>query len=83
MVRIIAGALGELVGPSVDDWMAIGVVPGHNALLVSVVGCHSDVTQDGAGAIIVAPQPRFDRGRPDEYMIARFRYAVELARAAT
>ncbi len=34
MIRIISGGLGELVGPSVDDWMAIDVVDtGHNAFL--------------------------------------------------
>ena len=34
MVRIISGGLGKLVGPSVDDGMAIDVVDaGHDALL--------------------------------------------------
>ena len=34
MVRIISGNLGELIGPGVDDWMAIDVVDaGHDAFL--------------------------------------------------
>lgn len=34
MVRIISGGVGELVGPSIDDGMAIDVVDfGHDALL--------------------------------------------------
>ena len=41
MVRIISGGLGELVGPSVDDRMAIDVVDtGHDALLELVLRCH-------------------------------------------
>ena len=33
MFRIISGSLGELVGPSMDDGMAIDVVDaGHDAL---------------------------------------------------
>jgi hypothetical protein len=38
MVRIISGSLGELIGPSVDDWMAVDVGDaGHNAFLESVL----------------------------------------------
>jgi hypothetical protein len=38
MVRIISGSLGELVGPGVDDGMAINVVDaGHDALLEFVL----------------------------------------------
>ena len=38
MVRIISGSLDKLVGPGVDDWMAIDVVDaGHNAFLEFVL----------------------------------------------
>jgi hypothetical protein len=38
MVRIISGSLGEFIGPSVDDWVAIDVIDaGHNALLEFVL----------------------------------------------
>jgi len=38
VVRIISGGLGKLVGPSVDDGMAIDVVDaGHDALLEFVL----------------------------------------------
>ena len=34
MVRIILGGLGEFIGPSVDDWVAIDVIDaGDDALL--------------------------------------------------
>ena len=34
MVEIISGNLGKLIGPGVDDWMAIDVVDAsHNAFL--------------------------------------------------
>ena len=45
MVRIISGGVGQFVGPSMDDGMAIDVVDaGHDALLELVFGCHPDVT---------------------------------------
>ena len=38
MVRIISGSLGELIGPGVDDWMAVDVGDaGHNAFLEFVL----------------------------------------------
>ena len=38
MVQIISGSLGKLVGPSVDDGMAIDLVEaGHDALLEFVL----------------------------------------------
>src|SRR3977135_1129594 len=52
MVRIISGSIGELIGPGVDDRMAIDVVDGgHTASLKFVLSSHSDVTQDGAGKL--------------------------------
>jgi len=38
MVRIISGSLGELIGPGVNDWMAVDVGDaGHNAFLEFVL----------------------------------------------
>src|SRR5438552_1915473 len=52
MVRIILGSLGEFIGPSVDDWVAIDVIDaGDDALLEFMLRCHADVTQDGAGEL--------------------------------
>src|SRR5258708_10943752 len=52
MLRIISGILGELVGPCVDEGMAIDVVDaGHDAFFELVLRVHPDVTQDGAGEI--------------------------------
>jgi hypothetical protein len=52
MIRIISGGIGELVGPSVDDGIAIDVVnAGHDAPLEFVFRSHSDVPQDGAGEL--------------------------------
>ena len=52
MVRIILGGLGEFIGPSVDDWVAIDVIDaGDDALLEFMLRCHADVTQDGAGEL--------------------------------
>jgi hypothetical protein len=50
--RIISGCLGELVGPSVDDGVAIDIVDtGHDALLELVLRCNPDVAQDRAGEL--------------------------------
>src|SRR5258708_8526906 len=52
MLRIISGSLGELVGPCMDDGMAIDVVDaGHDAFFELVLRVHPDVTQDGAGEL--------------------------------
>ena len=50
--EFISGGIGELVGPSVDDGMAIDVVDtGHDALLEFLLRCHADVAQDRAGEL--------------------------------
>jgi hypothetical protein len=47
LVRIISGGLGEFVGPSMDDGMAIDLVDtGHDALLELVLGGHANLAQD-------------------------------------
>ena len=52
MVRIISDCLGELVGPSVDDGVAIDIVDtGHDALFELVLRCNPDVAQDRAGEL--------------------------------
>ena len=58
MVQIISGGLGKLVGPSVDDGMAIDVVDaGHDALLEFVLSWAKDTNQALASGVIVGSCP--------------------------
>src|SRR4029453_4144771 len=49
---MISGGFVELVGPCVDDWIAVEVIDrGHEALLELLFGGDTDVAQDGAGQL--------------------------------
>src|SRR5258706_3700832 len=51
-VRIISGGLIELIGPSVDDGMAVEFIHGsHDAVLEFLFGCDADVAQHRAGEL--------------------------------
>ena len=51
-VRIISCSLVELVGPCVNDRIAVEIIDrGHEAILELVLGCDADVAQDGAGEL--------------------------------
>jgi hypothetical protein len=49
LVRIILRGFGELVRPSVDDWVSVDVIDaGHDALFELLFRGHADMAQDGA-----------------------------------
>src|SRR3979411_3404460 len=77
MFRIISGGRGELVGPCMDDGMAIDVVDaGHDAFFELVLLGDPDVAQDRASELgeesLDEVQPRTMLGREGEREASRW-----------
>src|SRR5437016_13530935 len=61
-IRIISGGLVELVGPYVNDWIAVEVIDrGHEALFELLFGGDTDVAQDGGASLEKKPSTRLSQ----------------------
>src|ERR1700730_16013234 len=62
-IRIISGGLIELIGPSVDDGIAIEFIHGgHDAVLMFLFGFEADLAQHRAVAFGEQPRDEIEPG---------------------